>query len=404
MFVVTKKVISTNKIISDLTSKFKDLYQQKPTKAYFAPGRINLIGEHTDYNGGYVFPCAISLGTYALVTPKTDNQVKIYSTNFSDTGINTFPLDDLNINRDDGWINYPKGMFKAFADKGHQLDHQLDHGFNILIYGNLPDGSGLSSSASIEMLFGKILNDQFGDVFSGPELAKLGQHVENTDIGVNSGIMDQYAVEMGQKNTAILLDTNTMKSDLVPIKLGNYKIVIMNTNKKRGLKDSKYNERRKECEEALALVNKVADFSSFGAMSNDEFDEYTYTINNATLLKRARHAVSENQRTLRAVKALRNNAVDEFGRLMNASHISLEYDYEVTGPNLDTLVHEAWKNGAIGARMTGAGFGGCAIAIVPADQIDRFTKNVGDTYNYRFGYDADFYIANIADGPREIQI
>lgn len=397
---MTKKVISTNKIISDLTSKFKDLYQQKPTKAYFAPGRINLIGEHTDYNGGYVFPCAISLGTYALVTPRTDNQVKIYSTNFSETGINTFQLDDLNINRDDGWINYPKGMFKAFSDKGYQLDH----GFNILIYGNLPDGSGLSSSASIEMLFGKILNDQFGDIFSGSELAKLGQHVENTDIGVNSGIMDQYAVEMGQKNTAILLDTNTMKSDLVPIKLGNYKIVIMNTNKKRGLKDSKYNERRKECEEALALVNKVADFSSFGAMSNDEFDEYTYTINNATLLKRARHAVSENQRTLRAVKALRNNAVDEFGRLMNASHISLEYDYEVTGPNLDTLVHEAWKNGAIGARMTGAGFGGCAIAIVPADQIDRFTKNVGDTYNYRFGYDADFYIANIADGPREIQI
>ncbi|WP_429970373.1 galactokinase [Fructilactobacillus sp. Tb1] len=394
----TKK--TSKQIMEELKNDFTNMYKNNPTKGYFSPGRINLIGEHTDYNGGYVFPCAISLGTYAVLKKRDDMIVNIASENFKDTGIKSFNLDNLEYDKNDGWLSYPKGMFKAFADQGHKLQH----GFDILIYGNLPDGSGLSSSASIEMLFGKILNSEFNDVESGVELAQLGQKVENDYIGVNSGIMDQFAVEMGREGYAILLDTNTLKSELAPIKLGNYKIVIMNTNKKRGLKDSKYNERRSECEQALKLINQVADFTSFGAMSNEEFDEYNYAIDDATLIKRARHAVSENQRTLRAITALKQNALDEFGRLMNASHISLEYDYEVTGPNLDTLVHSAWKNGAIGARMTGAGFGGCAIAIVPDDKIESFKEHVGKTYKAKFGYDADFYIANISDGPQEIKL
>ncbi|WP_413627315.1 galactokinase [Fructilactobacillus vespulae] len=387
-------------IIEELENRFKIIYEEKPVKGYFSPGRINLIGEHTDYNGGHVFPCAISLGTYAVLSNRDDNLVNIASENFKESGVKSFNLNNLEYSDSDDWLSYPKGMFKAFADEGLELKH----GFNILISGNLPDGSGLSSSASIEMLFGKILNSQFNNIQSGVKLAQLGQKVENNYIGVNSGIMDQFAVEMGRAGYAILLDTNTLKSELVPIKMQNYKIVIMNTNKKRGLKDSKYNERRSECENALQLINKKANFKSFGMMTNEDFDEYNYTIDNPVLIKRARHAVSENQRTLRAISVLKNNNIDEFGRLMNASHTSLEYDYEVTGDNLDNLVHSAWENGAIGARMTGAGFGGCAIAIVPDEKVKDFMKIVGKNYREKFGYEADFYIANISDGPQEMEL
>ncbi|WP_416354156.1 galactokinase [Agrilactobacillus fermenti] len=385
-------------ILKTLDKNFEKVFATQPTAKYFAPGRINLIGEHTDYNGGYVFPCAISLGTYAAVAPRDDNQVRLYSENFPEAGIKTITLQDLKYDKADTWANYPKGMFYFFEKHGLKITH----GFDICVHGNLPNGSGLSSSASIEMLFGKILTDQFNFDIDQISVVKIGQEVENKFIGVNSGIMDQFAVGMGQKDHAILLDTNTLDYDLVPIKLGQYKIVIMNTNKRRELTDSKYNERRGECEKALALIQKQTAIPSLGALDKDGFDEYMYAINDPVLIRRARHAVFENQRTKLATTALKANDLKTFGHLMNASHISLEYDYEVTGVELDTLAHSAWAHGALGARMTGAGFGGCAIALVKTSDIETFVTAVSQDYKAKVGYDADFYIAEIADGPKVI--
>ncbi|GAF40742.1 galK protein [Agrilactobacillus composti DSM 18527 = JCM 14202] len=384
--------------VESLKADFKTQFNTNSVGTYFAPGRINLIGEHTDYNGGRVFPCAISLGTYAAVAPRTDQTVRLYSANFPKLGIIEFDLTNLSYDKKDNWANYPKGVFHFFKEHGYQLDH----GFDIFVNGNLPNGSGLSSSASIEMLFGKILTDQFNLTIDQVDVVKIGMEVENKFIGVNSGIMDQFAVGMGQKDHAILLDTNTLKYELVPIKLQDYKIIIMNTNKRRELADSKYNERRSECEEALKRINTVFKVDSLGALNKDTFDEYTYAINDDTLIRRARHAVFENQRTGLATDALKAGDLNTFGKLVNASHVSLEYDYEVTGKELDTLAHSAWQNGALGARMTGAGFGGCAIAIVKEDHIQDFIANVGQAYKAAIGYDADFYIAEIADGPKKL--
>ncbi|WP_373563502.1 galactokinase [Bombilactobacillus bombi] len=383
--------------ISSLSTQFAEIYQQQPTDFYFAPGRINLIGEHTDYNGGRVFPCAISLGTYAALKPRTDQTIRLYSVNFPEAGISEFTADQLEFVAQD-WTSYPKGMFKFWQE--HQ--HPFLHGFDILVQGNIPAGGGLSSSASIEMLFGKILTDQFQEPVDQLTLVKMGQEVENKFIGVQSGIMDQFAVGMGQAEQAILLDTNTLKYEMVPVHLQQYQIIIMNTNKKRTLADSKYNERRQECEEALKRLQTISDVTTLGALTKDEFDTLTYAIGDETLIKRARHAVFENQRTIQAVQALKNNQLQTFGHLMNASHISLEYDYEVTGIELDTLVHSAWQHGALGARMTGAGFGGCALALVAQDQTDNFMQAVNQDYQARIGYAADFYPAKIVAGPQKI--
>ncbi|MFD1672860.1 galactokinase [Agrilactobacillus yilanensis] len=385
-------------IETTLATDFTKVFGQAPTATYFAPGRINLIGEHTDYNGGRVFPCAISLGTYAAVKMREDRVIRFYSANFPDKGLIEVSLDALDYAPEDSWTNYPKGMMHFFDLHGYALDR----GFDVFVNGNLPNGSGLSSSASIEMLFGKILVDLFNFTIEPIEVVKIGQEVENKFIGVNSGIMDQFAVGMGQVDHAILLDTNTLDYQLVPIELGDYKIVIMNTNKRRELADSKYNERRSECEKALALLQKAIDIKTLGDLDKDTFDEYTALIQDDVLIRRARHAVFENQRTVQATEALNNGNLAEFGRLMNASHVSLEYDYEVTGQELDTLAHSAWQHGAIGARMTGAGFGGCAIAIVPTAAIPDFVTAVNADYQQAIGYDAAFYIAEIADGPKKL--
>lgn len=386
---------------SDLKQEFTEAFDTKPERVFFSPGRINLIGEHTDYNGGNVFPCAISLGTYAAYGARNDQLVKLYSKNLPDTGVISVSLSDLSFKKEDDWANYPKGMLYLLQKAGFELAH----GFNLYIYGNLPDGAGLSSSASIELLMGNIANDVFNLGIDQLDLVKMGQQNENQYIGVNTGIMDEFAVGMGKKNQAILLDTNTMEYHYAPVELGDHVIVIMNTNKQRALTDSKYNERRSECEQALARLQTKLNINSLGDLSIDEFDRNSYLINDDILLRRARHAVFENQRTLKAIKYLKDNNLVEFGKLVNASHISLHYDYEVTGIELDTLVEAAWQQpGVLGARMVGAGFGGCAIAFVQKDQLDDFKQNVGQIYQDKIGYAADFYIAEIADGPKEIAL
>ena len=365
-------------------------------KVFFAPGRVNLIGEHTDYNGGHVFPCALTIGTYAAARVRNDRKLRFYSMNFEQLGVIESSLDGLKPEKEADWTNYPKGVMWAFGERGFEIPQGMD----ILLNGNIPNGSGLSSSASVEVLTGAILRDFFGFQVSNQDLALIGQFSENKFNGVNCGIMDQFAIAMGKKEHAIFLDTSDLSYTYAPVKLQGAKIVIACSNKKRGLGDSKYNERRSECETALAELQKVVDIKSLGELSEEQFEEYKSAIKDETRVRRAKHAVYENQRTLKAVKALEANDIAQFGQLMNASHVSLRDDYEVTGIELDTLVEEAWKvKGVIGSRMTGAGFGGCTVSIVEDDAIDTFKKQVGEAYLAKIGYAADFYVVEIGDGP-----
>ena len=381
--------------MKDLKEKFLKLFGIKHEKEFFSPGRVNLIGEHTDYNGGNVFPCAIDKGTYALVRRRDDNKFRMYSENFAELGIIEFTLDKLVNEKEHRWVNYPKGVVKMFVDAGQKIES----GFDILFYGNIPNGAGLSSSASIEILTAVVLKDLFNLDIDMIEMVKIGQKTENLFIGVNSGIMDQFAVGMGKKDHAILLDCNTLKYEYVPVILENEVIVISNTNKRRGLADSKYNERRSECEKALEELQTKLNIKTLGELSTEEFEVNKELISNEVNRKRAKHAVYENQRTLKAQKELSKGNLEEFGKLMNQSHESLRDDYEVTGVELDTLVELAWKeDGVIGSRMTGAGFGGCTVSIVKKDKVDDFIKNVGKKYKNKIGYDADFYVVEVSEG------
>ena len=364
---------------------------------FFSPGRINLIGEHTDYNGGHVFPAAISLGTYGAARKRDDQLLRFFSGNFEEKGIIEVPLENLHFEPEHNWTNYPKGVLHFLQEAGHMIDRGMD----VYVYGNIPNGSGLSSSASLELLTGIIAEKLFDLNLERLDLVKIGKLTENEFIGVNSGIMDQFAIGMGADQRAIYLDTNTLEYDLVPLDLQDNVVVIMNTNKRRELADSKYNERRAECEKAVEELNRKLSISTLGELDEWSFDEYSYLIEDENRLKRARHAVLENQRTLQARAALQAGDLDKFGRLMNASHVSLEHDYEVTGLELDTLVHTAWEQeGVLGARMTGAGFGGCAIALVAKDAVDTFKENVGHKYQEVVGYAPSFYIAEVAGGSR----
>ena len=366
---------------------------------YFAPGRVNLIGEHTDYNGGHVFPCALTIGTYGAVRKRNDNKLRFYSMNFEHLNVIESSLDDLIPRKNAGWTNYPKGVMWALREKGYEIPWGID----LMLFGNIPNGSGLSSSASVEVLTGYILNDLFDLGISNQDLALLGQFSENNFNGVNCGIMDQFAIAMGKKDHAIFLDTADLSFEYAPIKLEGAKIVISCSNKKRGLGDSKYNERRAECEEALEEIRQKVKVDSLGDLSEEQFEEVRDAIKDATRQKRAKHAVYENQRTIKAVQALKANDIELFGKLMNASHVSLRDDYEVTGIELDTLVEEAWKvEGVIGSRMTGAGFGGCTVSIVKDDAVDTFIEKVGTAYKATIGYAADFYVVQIGDGPAKL--
>ncbi len=377
--------------------KFKEVFgDAEGAKAFFAPGRVNLIGEHTDYNGGHVFPCALTIGTYGVARMRKDRKLRFFSMNFDHLGVIESSLDNLKAEKEAGWTNYPKGVMWAFEKKGFQIPFGMD----LLLNGNIPNGSGLSSSASVEVLTGYILKNFFEFEVSNQDLALIGQYAENNFNGVNCGIMDQFAIAMGKKDHAIFLDTADLSYTYAPIKLEGAKLVIACSNKKRGLGDSKYNERRSECETALAELQKVIDIKGLGDLAEDEFEQHKDAIKDSVRVKRARHAVYENQRTNKAVDALKAGNIELFGRLMNDSHVSLRDDYEVTGIELDTLVEEAWKiKGVIGSRMTGAGFGGCTVSLVKDEAIDAFTEQVGKAYLAKIGYKADFYVVEIGNGP-----
>ncbi|MBS3994356.1 MAG: galactokinase [Alkaliphilus sp.] len=386
-------------MLENLMNYYIETFQiNEGLRTFFAPGRVNLIGEHTDYNGGHVFPCALSFGTYALVRKREDERLRFFSKNFEAFGVVEADIANLAFDNKHDWANYPMGVIKTFRDAGYKIDKGLD----VMFYGNIPNGAGLSSSASIELVTSMLLKAMFNLDIDMLEMVKLSQKSENDFNGVKCGIMDQFACGMGKKDHAILLDTNTLKYEYVPIKLENISIVIANTNKRRDLATSKYNERRFECESAVDALQKQLNISFLGDLSEEIFEKYAYLIENEIQRKRARHAVYENQRTIRSVNALMARDIKLFGELMNASHVSLRDDYEVTGIELDTLVSAAWDNGAIGSRMTGAGFGGCTVSLVYNDRIEAFIEKVGNEYEQKIGYKADFYVASIDDGAREI--
>lgn len=387
-------------IKNNILKKFAKIYgNAEGARVFFAPGRVNLIGEHTDYNGGHVFPCALTLGTYAAVRKREDRKLRFYSMNFSKLGVIESSLDNLKPDKDAGWTNYPKGMMWAFGEKGYKIDCGLD----IVVKGNIPHGSGLSSSASVEIVTGYLLKVLFGFEISNQELALIGQYSENKFNGVNCGIMDQFAIAMGRKDCAIFLDTADLSYEYAQVNLQGMKLVISCSNKRRGLGDSKYNERREECETALTEIQAGMGINTLGDLDEQLFEQIKMAIKDEDRRKRARHAVYENRRTIRAVQALKDNDIALFGKLMNESHISLRDDYEVTGEELDTLVEEAWKiEGVIGSRMTGAGFGGCTVSLVKDEAVEEFIEKVGAAYKERIGYAADFYAVEIGSGPCEL--
>ena len=386
---------------SAVLANFEKAFGKKDgVKAYFAPGRVNLIGEHTDYNGGHVFPCALTIGTYGAAAKRDDRMVHFYSVNQDRKGVIGFCLDDvITPTEEAGWTNYPMGVIWAFEKRGMTLDT----GFDMVIYGNIPNGSGLSSSASLEVLTGFILRDLYGFDVNNQDLALIGQYSENNFNGCNCGIMDQFAVSMGKENNAIFLDTADLSYEYAPISLKGAKIVITNTNKKHKLTDSQYNNRRSTCEKALEILKTKADIRGLGDLSIEQFEEIKDVLTDPDMQKKAKHAVYENQRTIKAVKALKDGDLELFGQLMKQSHESLRDDYDVTGVELDTLFEEAWKvPGVIGSRMTGGGFGGCTVSIVKDEAIEEFKKSVGENYTKRIGYEPTFYTVEIGGGPEVI--
>ena len=381
---------------TELIAKFKEVFgAEGDIRAYFAPGRVNLIGEHTDYNGGHVFPCALTLGTYAIARKREDNVIRLYSANFEKLGVIETSLDDLTPYEAAGWTNYPKGVMWAFEGRGYKLPSGLD----MLIYGNIPNGSGLSSSASLEVLTGVVLRDLFGFDVSQVDIALIGQYSENNFNGCNCGIMDQFASAMGKKDNAIFLDTNTLKYEYAPVVLEDAKIVIVNSKVKHSLVDSAYNDRRNESEAALKELQTVIDIKTLGDLTEEEFEAHKDVIKSEIRQKRAKHAVYENQRAIKAVAALKANDIELFGKLMNDSHTSLRDDYEVSCEEVDILVDLAWKTeGVMGSRITGGGFGGCTVSIVKNDAIDNFINTIGPAYKEKVGHEAEFYVVDIGEG------
>lgn len=384
----------------EVTTKFKELYNEALAGVFFAPGRVNLIGEHIDYNGGHVFPCGITQGTYVAIGQRDDRAIHCYSMNFSDKGVMKTSLDQLVYAKEDGWINYVKGIVKYLQEASGQ---QLDGGFNLVVYGNIPNGAGLSSSASIELAVGLAVDQIYGLAVDRLTLIKLGQRVENEFFGLNTGIMDQFAIGMAQADQAIFLDTNTLEYSMVPADFKDYVILIMNTNQRRELADSKYNKRRQQCEQALADLQTELDIQTLGDLSSEAFEQHKQLITDEVLRRRAKHAVYENERTLQAKEALTAGDLSVFGKLLDESHRSLRDDYEITGEALDTIVSEAWQQESVlGARMTGAGMGGCAIALVHKDQAEAVIQAIGPAYQEAIGLEAEFYVAEVGDGAKAL--
>ena len=380
--------------------KFEEIFgDTEGVSVYFAPGRVNMIGEHTDYNGGHVFPCALTIGTYAAARKRTDEKLRLYSMNVDRMGVVESSIVGLKPEESADWTNYPKGVMWAFEKRGFKMPSGLD----IVLYGDIPNGSGLSSSASLEVVTGYLLRDLFGFDVTNVDLALIGQYSENHFNGMNCGIMDQFASSMGKKDNAIFLDTADLSFEYAPLVLEGAKIIVTNSNVKHKLVDSSYNTRRSECEKALEELQTVIGIKGLGDLSEEQFEQYRAAIKDDVRVRRAKHAVYENQRTIRAVEALKNNDVELFGKLMNASHVSLRDDYEVSCEEIDMLVEEAWKiPGVVGSRITGAGFGGCTVSIVKDEAVEEFKEKVGAAYQEKVGKTADFYVVEIGDGPRKL--
>lgn len=384
-----------------LFDMFAELFgDSEGARFYFSPGRVNLIGEHTDYNGGHVFPCALTLGTYGAARKREDNKIHLYSMNLDSFGVVEASLDDLTNKKEYNWANYPLGIVWAFKEKGHTITS----GFDMVIWGNIPNGSGLSSSASLEVLTGVILTDLFEiKDLSMTDLALIGQYSENNFNGCNCGIMDQFAVAMGKKDHAIFLDTSDLSYEYAPCVLDGAKIVITNSKVKHSLVDSAYNDRRNECAAALKALQSELDIQALGDLTPEEFEAHKSLIKDEIQLQRAKHAVYENQRTIDAVTALKAGDIERFGKLMNQSHISLRDDYDVSCEEIDILVDLAWKiPGVLGSRITGGGFGGCTVSIVKNESIDTFIETIGKTYLEKVGHEAEFYTVDIGDGASRL--
>ena len=384
-----------------LFDMFAELFgNSEGARFYFSHGRVNLIGEHTDYNGGHVFPCALTLGTYGAARKREDNKIHFYSMNLNSFGVVEASLDDLTNKKEYNWANYPLGVVWAFKEKGHTITS----GFDMVIWGNIPNGSGLSSSASLEVLTGVILTDLFEiKDLSMTDLALIGQYSENNFNGCNCGIMDQFAVAMGKKDHAIFLDTSDLSYEYAPCILDGAKIVITNSKVKHSLVDSAYNDRRNECAAALKALQSELDIQALGDLTPEEFEAHKSLIKDEIQLQRAKHAVYENQRTIDAVTALKAGDIERFGKLMNQSHISLRDDYDVSCEEIDILVDLAWKiPGVLGSRITGGGFGGCTVSIVKDESVDTFIETIGKTYLEKVGHEAEFYTVDIGDGASRL--
>ena len=387
-----------------MKQKMLDLFEKvfgdtKDVGVYFAPGRVNLIGEHTDYNGGHVFPCALSIGTYAAARKRNDEKLRFYSENFEKLGVIESAIENLVCKEEDNWTNYPKGVIWAMKEKGYDIPCGMD----IVYFGNIPNGSGLSSSASIEVLTGFVCRELFGLDVDNLHLALIGQYSENNFNGMNCGIMDQFASAMGKKDCAIFLDTNTLHYEYAPVKLPDARIVITNSKVKHSLVSSAYNDRRRESETALKDLQTVMDIKTLGDLTEEQFEAHKDAIKDPICQKRAKHAVYENQRTIHAVEALKANDIVTFGKLINESHISLRDDYETSCEETDILAELAWQiPGVYGSRITGGGFGGCTVSIVKNDAIDTFIDKVGSVYKEKTGHTAEFYVVDIGDGARPL--
>ena len=387
-------------------AEFREKYgADGETACYFAPGRINLIGEHTDYNGGHVFPCALTFGTYVAVRKRSDDVLRLASVNFPKDGVITGNLAYLTPLSDDSWTAYVKGVIWAVMNG--PAAPQAITGMDIMIGGDVPAGAGLSSSASLEVAVGYMLSDQFGLGLSNADIALIGQRAENDFVGVNCGIMDQFASAMGKKDHAIFLDTNTLEYEYVPLALEDCSIIITNTNKPHSLNDSAYNDRRRECGEALDEINVILSggqtVKSLCSLSEKDFDRAADKMSDEVVMRRARHAVTEDQRTRTAVEVLQAGDIAAFGRLMNASHVSLRDDYEVSCPELDLLAETAWEiPGVLGSRMTGGGFGGCTVSIIKNSSVSEYEETAGRKYREAFGYDCTFIPAAAGDGPSRV--
>ena len=379
-----------------LYNGFKKYYgDTEGAELFFSPGRVNLIGEHTDYNGGHVFPCALTMGTYALVKKRNDNKMNFISLNFDNAMVTTVELPELSYLKKNGWANYLIGVVWEFLGKGYKIEQ----GFDLAMIGNIPSGAGLSSSASIEVLMGTVLKYMYNIDVDMVEIAKIGQISENQFNGMNCGIMDQFAVAMGKKDNAIFLDTADLSYEYAPVKLKDAKVLITNSHVKHSLVDSAYNDRRNESTAALKALQTKLNINALGDLTEEEFEANKELIQDEIQRKRAKHAVYENQRTIKAVAALKNDDIETFGKLMNASHVSLRDDYEVSCEEVHKLVEISWANpGVIGSRITGGGFGGCTVSIVKNDAVENFKKEVLSKYKAATGIDAEVYEAEIGNG------